>query len=70
MSVNLQTDYDSTVFPIKCIHLNFKLNIFHSCKTPCPLNGRLGCLLVYSFASSVPTPIYGILDPCPFLDCS
>lgn len=28
MSVTLQTDYDCMVFPSKCTHLNFKLNIF------------------------------------------
>ena len=40
MSVTLQTDYDYMVFPSKCIHLNFKLNIFRSCKTLGPLKEK------------------------------
>lgn len=40
MSVTLQTDYDCMVFPSKCIHLNFKLNIFRSCKTLGPLKEK------------------------------
>lgn len=52
MSVTLQTDYDYMVFPSKCIHLNFKLNIFRSCKNSWSLKGEALYLLFYPFGSS------------------
>lgn len=45
------------VFPNKCLHLNFKLNIFHYRKTPCPLKEKPG--------TSSFTPLVLLLPPHP-----